>query len=255
MKNQSTSQNIYKRSFRLTPKTVIKTDHPDLMAIEVEKTKRAFEIGKRTGFFRVPKVISYDKVKGRAEFDRLYDIISISKMIIWGSANNALFERIGSALAVIHNELELPVYMRRPLPPILSLRQDDTVCFHGDFNIWNVCYDLNNQCLVILDWQMSAIYGDIATCGTRYFDLAFFINATFYVPWIFFFKPFDTYINHFLEGYSENTKHLFSYLDLQKYLKEYTNNRHIDRKMKRSWKSSLLYAPMDNLLLKFINKR
>jgi len=32
---------------------------------------------------------------------------------------------------------------------------------------------------VILDWRMTAIYGDRATRGTRYFDLVWFINGLF----------------------------------------------------------------------------
>ena len=37
--------------------TVIKTTAPDLMRVEVEKNRRAFEIGKDCGLFRVPEVL------------------------------------------------------------------------------------------------------------------------------------------------------------------------------------------------------
>jgi len=46
--------------------TVIKTASPELMRVEVEKTRRAHKIAEDCGLFRVPEVLDYDERRGVA---------------------------------------------------------------------------------------------------------------------------------------------------------------------------------------------
>ena len=41
------------------------------MCIQVEKNLRAYVIGSDCGFFRVPAVLEFDEITGRAVFERL----------------------------------------------------------------------------------------------------------------------------------------------------------------------------------------
>jgi hypothetical protein len=51
--------------------TVTKSGAPERMRLEVEKTRRAFEIGLGCGLFRVPEVLDFDESKGVAVFERI----------------------------------------------------------------------------------------------------------------------------------------------------------------------------------------
>jgi len=48
---------------------LIKKGQPHIMRIEVEKTRRAYEIACRCGLFCVPKVLDYDDSTGTAQFE------------------------------------------------------------------------------------------------------------------------------------------------------------------------------------------
>jgi hypothetical protein len=158
--------------------TIQKSDAPERMRIEVEKTIRAYEIGWSTGLFRVPRVLDHDECRGVAVFEKLGHLQSIRQQLTFGSDYRGLAERMARSLAAIHNLLELPESMSIPLPRELRHEGRD-VFIHGDFSFNNVCIDLDDGALVILDWQMTKIHGGNATHGTRYFDMAWFLSNLF----------------------------------------------------------------------------
>lgn len=51
--------------------TVVKTADPERMRVEVEKTRRALEIGRQSGLFRVPEVLDYDEKEGVVVLERI----------------------------------------------------------------------------------------------------------------------------------------------------------------------------------------
>lgn len=154
--------------------TVKKTSAPDMMRVEVEKTRRAFEISRNCGLFRVPEVLNHDEKMGSAVFERL-DVKPISKAVPWGEKRKNLARDLGASLAIIHRELKLPDDMLVPLPDQFALPHDE-VCLHGDLSVNNVCVGSSWPPIAILDWQMTPLFGGYSTYGTRYFDIFWFIS-------------------------------------------------------------------------------
>ena len=191
---------------KFSKNTVTKTSTPELMLIEVEKTRRAYEIGRDCGLFRVPEVLEYDEAAGTAVFERL-DIKPVSIAVPWGEKRCTLSKNVGVSLAIIHRELSLPDQMLVPLPSEFSLSHDE-VFFHGDLSVDNVCVGNSWPPIVILDWQMTPLYGGQATFGTRYFDILWFINNLINRPSPRFLlgNPVAPVIRVFLESYFQESR-------------------------------------------------
>lgn len=195
-------------SIQFSDDTVTKIASPERMRIEVEKSRRAFEIGQACGLFYVPRVLDYDEDKGMVVFEKL-NIRPIFHAVKWGCEYNIMGERLGRCLAVIHKELELPDEMKIALLPEISL-PGDYVCLHGDFGTFNIFLENNSSKIVIIDWQTSILVGGEATYGTRYFDLMWFINNIIYRPtirqWRFFCGDCVTpVVKRFLGAYSQES--------------------------------------------------
>jgi len=144
----------------------------------VEKTRRAFEIGRASGLFRVPEVLDYDDAGGVATFELVRGIRTFFSSI----PRSAPFaERVGRALAVVHRELSLPPAMVFPLPEHFNVSAIE-VFFHWDFDGKNVRLQAASRSIVILDWQMTWHHGGKATCGSRFFDLIWFVDYLIWAP-------------------------------------------------------------------------
>ncbi len=162
-------------SVHIGKNTVTKTALPELMRVEVEKTRRAFKIGKQCGLFRVPEVLDYNEAKGVAVFERL-QMKPISQAVPWGDQRIRLVKHLGASLAIIHREMTLPDDMRTPLPQEFFFPHDE-VFIHGDLTVDNVCVGDSWPPIVIIDWQLTPLYGGRSTYGTRYFDMLWFIRT------------------------------------------------------------------------------
>lgn len=162
---------------------VVKTADPARLRVEVEKTRRAHEIGGRSGLFRVPAVLEHDEAQGVAVFERIRGLRPVrSALLSGGRGGRGLAEQCARALAAIHRELALPEAMKIPLPPELAA-SGPGVFLHGDFNGANVCRGGGNGLeLVVLDWQMTPRHGGQATHGTRLFDVVWFVNFLLWAP-------------------------------------------------------------------------
>jgi hypothetical protein len=71
------------------------------MCIEVEKNLRAYEIGRDCGFFRVPEVLEYDEIAGRAVFERLY-VKPIRRAVSWEEKWCTRAMNVGVYFVIIH---------------------------------------------------------------------------------------------------------------------------------------------------------
>lgn len=160
--------------------TVTKITTPELMGIEAEKTRRAFCIGRDCGLFRVPQLLDFDEERGVAIFEKLA-VKPVIEAVPWGEKKVELAKCLGTSLAIIHRTLKLPAHMRLPLPGQFALARDE-VFLHGDLSVKNVCIGDSWPPIVILDWQMTPLYGGQATYGTRYFDVMWFINNLVNIP-------------------------------------------------------------------------
>lgn len=172
---------------------VVKRRPPAMIAVEAEKTRRAAEIGARTGLFRVPAVIAADPEGGTLETERIDDLVRLHEILVRGGETSALLESVGRALAAIHEQLELPEAMRVPLPePWSAPEAGPMVAIHGDFNTLNLFVRGGTGELVITDWETSfqahllrdPAPHELPTIGPRYFDLAWFVASLFRRTWL-----------------------------------------------------------------------
>jgi aminoglycoside phosphotransferase (APT) family kinase protein len=158
-----------------------KTGEPDMLAIEAAKASMAFDIGKNCGLFYVPKVVKLDTNAGELEFERLDGMVTLLDMAARKDRRLfGLLKKAGQALAVIHEKLSLPENLKHELPTEWMACPDDNVFVHGDFAGFNLCFDEPTGRLVILDWSSAPLFGNIATYGSRFFDIIWFIIFIFY---------------------------------------------------------------------------
>lgn len=233
---------------------VIKTGEPELMRVEVEKTVRAFEIGRECGLFRVPNVLDYDDSKGVIVFERLHDIREVKDIVAFGHNRDLVVENIGASLAHIHKELVLPKEMIIPLPPEFSLPGNE-VFLHGDLSVNNVFVGPDFPPVIILDWQMTAVHGGRATYGSRYFDLMWFVNNLFYRPshkYLFSNKPIEPIARRFLASYFEKAETAYNAEEFVLYMNSFFKIKLALRRESFSWTKRLLLAHSHSLLRKFI---
>lgn len=244
---------MQKSTIQFGKSTVTKTSAPDLMRIEVEKTRRAFEIGKDSGLFRVPEVVEYNEDKGVAVFERIYGITPVWSVANRSSQYKALIEQIGCSLAVIHRNLVLPGKMTIALTAEFNLPGTE-VFFHGDFNGINVCISACSPSVVILDWQMTSRHGGRATYGSRYFDIIWFINYILWTPTIhyLFSDPVSTMAKGFLESYFKESGLTYNMREFVQYAKDFFDTKLPLRKQHASWKARFLLKRSNILTERFV---
>ena len=243
-------KHVWHGTIRFGENSVTKTAAPDLMRIEVEKTRRAFEIGRDCGLFRVPKVLDYDEVKGVAVFERIERIQPfISKINQWSS----VIERIGRSLALIHRALSLPQEMVISLPPKFDLPGTE-VFLHGDFNGYNVCLSTCLDSIVIFDWQMTSRHGGQATYGSRYFDLLWFVNYMLWTPTFsyIFHDPVSLVAKRFLASYFREADIPYDADMLVQYAKNFFAMKLSLRKQLTTWRTRYLLPRSRTLTQRFI---
>ena len=158
-----------------------KTGSPSLLAVEAIKTQRAGEIGRSSGLFYVPKVISFDARAGVLEFERLRGLVTLFDLAVKKDPRLfELLEKTGRALAAIHRQLVLPDEVKHELPVEWMGPADENVFIHGDFATINVCFHEPSSRLVILDWSAAPIMGRTPTFGSRFFDIFWFACSLFH---------------------------------------------------------------------------
>lgn len=196
--------------------TVIKTGRPDLLEIEVEKMRRAWAIGRRCGLFRVPEVLDFDKDAGRCVFERIRNMrpaTPLCKAIAWGKPYQDFAHKLGKAISVVHRELQMPKEMLHVLPDFFKFR-DKQVVLHGDLSTKNVNVSMDRMgpTIVIIDWQMTPLYGGKSSYGTPYFDLLWFIANLVFTPYtrFLFSDPVKPVVLSFIRGYFEETGLVFN---------------------------------------------
>ena len=148
-----------------------------LLRVEAEKSRRAAEIGERSGLFSVPHVIALDASRSTLEFERIPDLTTFIRFAASRGPECAkLARRAGRAVARIHLDLRLEESMRVPLPDEWSSPNEESVWLHGDLTANNICIDPNSMEIVIVDWSAAPLVGRRATVGPRSFDVLCFIR-------------------------------------------------------------------------------
>lgn len=173
--------------------------------IELMKTKQATHIAEETGLFYVPKVLSFDVEKGLLEIEHLKRLRTLEELAICNDDRLPnLIEKLGRALVAIHNNLTLPSELKINLPDEWMSPNGDNVFIHGDLTMCNVCIHEPTERLVIVDWSSAPIFDMVATFGTRYFDIIWFISHIFYkmpIKCVFKWKA-NRLTDKFMNGYT-----------------------------------------------------
>ena len=152
-----------------------KTGDGEVLAIEAEKSRLGAAIGKSTGLFYVPEVISCRPEQGMLHVEWINNLESLTSIALSADPQMPeLCRRAGAALSAIHEQLRLPEPMRLPLPEPGRSASGTGVFLHGDFNGDNVCYERRRDRLVVVDWSSAPLFGGKPTWGSRYFDLMWF---------------------------------------------------------------------------------
>lgn len=170
---------------QLIDNTFQKTGEPSVLVIEAEKASRAFEIGRDSGLFSVPKIINFDTETGVLEFERLNGLVTLLDVAVRKDERlPELLKKAGQALAVVHEKLVLPEEMKKELSPEWMNLAAENVFIHGDFACINVCFHEPSDELVLLDWSAAPLVGRTPTFGSRYFDILMFVSSIFHgAPW------------------------------------------------------------------------
>lgn len=236
---------------------VIKTGVRELMRIEVEKTRRAHAISKQCGLFQVPEVIDYDESTGIAKYEFVRDIRTLREVIASGEGPiESIMEKLGQSLVIIHKDLKLPDDMVVPLPKDYCLAGTE-VFLHGDLGLRNICVNVSNWRVVILDWRTTIKLGEYATYGTRYFDMMWLVYNLFYKP-IGRARyqasiPAAPMAETFLRAYCESTDYRHDHEKFVSYMKRFLDKTLSKRKEAGHFKRRLSLAPSHIRLRRFIN--
>lgn len=183
--------------------SIAKRDAPHGIRIEVAKLRAAAAIGEETGTFRVPRVLVAEPGADTFEMERIHGLVGIRRLRAPIERRLDLMDRAGRALAAIHDRLVLPDDLTIDLPLQVGGGDEGLVYLHGDFSGENVCV-LGGDRLVILDWQSTPKLGALATRGTPYFDLAWFIGNLYRRPPHLLLQPasIDQCAMAFVAGYA-----------------------------------------------------
>ncbi|MHC4073182.1 MAG: BUD32 family EKC/KEOPS complex subunit [Planctomycetota bacterium] len=185
-----------------------KTGESNLLAVEAAKASRAYEIGKDSGLFVVPKVVGFDIEAGVLEFERLNGLVTLLDLAVRRDRRlHELLGKTGQALGIIHRDLTLPEDMKHELPPGWMAAADENVFIHGDFACINVCFHEPSGNLVILDWSAAPMVGRTPTYGSRYFDILLFVSSLFHGAPYRRILSWDSkeMADTFLKGYGESS--------------------------------------------------
>jgi len=223
-----------------------KTGEPDTLKIEAAKASTAFDIGKNCGLFYVPKIINLDAKAGVIEFERLEGIVTLLDMAARKDQRVfGLLKKAGQALATIHDKLVLPEQMKHELPTEWLAHPGDNVFIHGDFAGFNLCFDESADRLVILDWSSAPFLGNVATYGSRFFDIIWLVIFIFYgAPRRCLFNwDAPAMANAFLAGYAESQPEIIQRLsvDFQPLMRRYYRKTVWYLAKQRSWYKAARY--------------
>jgi len=223
-----------------------KTGEPDTLTIEAAKASRAFDIGQDSGLFYVPKIVNFEAKAGVLEFERLNGLVTLLDMAVRQDQRLfKLLKKAGQALAAIHEKLILPEAMKHELPAEWMSCPGDNVFIHGDFAGFNLCFDESADRLVILDWSSAPLLGNVATYGSRFFDIIWFVIFIFYgAPRSRLFNwDAPAMADAFLAGYAESHPEIIQRLsfDFKPLMRRYYRKTVWYLAKQRSWYKAVRY--------------
>jgi hypothetical protein len=175
------------RSIRIRGETVLKIQDPAASRRERLRTAAAFEVGRRTGLFVVPKILSYDDSRGEIVFERL-NLTGLREALSRRADGPDLVSRAARALAAIHQRMKAPPGALVTSPGEWGMSSGQRpVPLHGDFGMRNLFCISATDDLAIIDWANADWMGFEADLGPAEVDVAVFLMSLFHQrlfgPW------------------------------------------------------------------------
>jgi hypothetical protein len=160
--------------------SVIKYIPPLKFENEVLANKSAYLLGEKSGLFYVPRILEENREQSWIKFEYIPGLTPLVDFLRSGDARlSELLKKNGEILSFVHDNLHLGKI--DPIPDWFDC-EGRHVFLHGDFNLINTQYDIQNRRIVILDWSLSPIMGTSGNWGVYYFDVAWMINTIFVFP-------------------------------------------------------------------------
>jgi hypothetical protein len=169
------------RSVSVRGDTVVKIQEPGASRRERLRTLAGREVGRRTGLFVVPEILSFDDAGGQIVFERL-SLTWLREAISDPSRSIELVGRAAAALAAIHGHME-----STEGATVASPAGTRPVPLHGDFGMRNVFHLPDSDDIAIIDWSNADWIGFDADLGPPEVDVAVFLMSLFhrraFGPW------------------------------------------------------------------------
>jgi hypothetical protein len=168
------------RSISVQDDVVIKVQGPEASRRERLRTLAGQEVGRQTGLFAVPRIVSFDDSRGEIVFERL-EMTALRPALSLLGRSRELAERAAGALAAIHEHLKWS-------DGATPIRADDTgigpardpVPLHGDFGMRNIFYLPGSNGLAVIDWANAHWIGVEADLGAPEIDISVFLMSLFH---------------------------------------------------------------------------
>lgn len=176
--------------------------------IEIEKSIIAYNELKSNTELIVPKIVDVDYFKKTIFFEYINNFIPLERISI---DNPDVYYRVGFILNKIH-DIKTSLLNNKILlsEDKYIVDNKELVFIHGDFSVRNVGIikdGLNRgPLLCVVDWSTTKLNGGLATIGSRFFDIAWFLNNIYNQKsrYQIDFNFANNICNNFLKGYNHN---------------------------------------------------
>jgi hypothetical protein len=158
---------------------VVKIQDPAMGRRERMRTLAGQAVGKATGLFVVPEIVTFDDGRGEIVFERL-PVVPLLQAPTEHSRNLDLVGRAAAVLAAIHMHLEAEELVSVAPGAGTAALERRHVALHGDFGVRNVLYMPESDRLAVIDWanaEWMALDSDIGVPET---DVAVFLMSLFH---------------------------------------------------------------------------
>ena len=226
--------------FEFQPDRVIKRQDSEKTRSELERTQWGSQIGRKSGLFFVPSIISSDVVSGEIQFERLNGMQTLLDQLRMGRDAELLMCRVGCILAAIHSQSA----------------SGAGVTIHGDFSGENILYSPERDTLAVLDWSPAhwlAVSAQERT-GSPCLDLATFLISIFYGRWraAYTIPELERVARVFLYAYRDACSGAFKIDTLRAEFPLILRRFEATRRPRMSWLRVLAYKPSLRHLRHFI---
>jgi hypothetical protein len=159
---------------------VVKLQEPGASRRERLRTLAGQALGRETGLFAVPEIVSFDDARGELVFER-WPLPALGEFLSDPGRSLEIAERAAVILAAIHSSLEPPQGATTATAGCLGIDpMRELVPLHGDFGITNVRHLAASDAVAVIDWSNADWIGVDADLGAPEIDVGVFMRSLFH---------------------------------------------------------------------------